>query len=483
MAQLSNGTYDLAAPEPVGDTATLLSRLRRRAQGMQVIVGFDFPIGVPLAYAERAGISSFVAALPQFGHGRWSEFYDPAEAQSEIAPERPFYPRVPGGTSQRDLVQGLGVKSMDDLYRACEVSQERPKACSLFWTLGAAQVGRAAISGWREVLVPALEQSAIRVAVWPFHGDLDAVLRDSDCVLAETYPAEACLHIGLRMGGWSKRRQSDRQLQGDGLLMWAAGRHEVHISPGLELAIRDGFSAHPTGEDQFDAVVGLMSMLEVVTGHRSDGAPGSSASPEVEGWILGQQANTSAFESVAHGARDTWRQVHGALKRLRRLDAQDGLDVDWAVPPPPRSGDNSGGKNMTQQQLLATAGEAAPVIEALLALEGEQGICLLPRTRCLSMRVDLNGIKVPMLNIFATGVHFSRKCPCLYIDGKSLREARGQQFLGRVRTRLVGDALWHVHKVDMQCQLDHAFSEGEIRAVLGFVRWLRDQISKPDGAA
>ena len=97
------------------------------------------------------------------------------------------------------------------------------------------------------------------------------------------------------------------------------------------------------------------------------------------------------------------------------------------------------------------------------------------------MRVDLNGIKVPMLNLFATGVNFSPKCPCLYIDGNSLRKAGGQQFLDRVHTRLVGDALWHVPKVDMQCQLDHALTAGEIRAVVEFVRWLRDEISKGGG--
>ena len=464
VARLSRGIYELTEPEPVGETADLLARLQRRAGGMPFVVGFDFPIGVPMAYAERAGITSFVAALPQFGHGRWSQFYDLAETRPEISLERPFYPRRAGGTSQRDLVQGLGVTSMDALYRRCEISEKRPRACSLFWTLGANQVGRAAISGWREVLTPALAHSAMSVAVWPFHGELPTLLAAHECVLVETYPAEACLHVGVPLGGWSKRRRADRQVQGRRLLDRAAERPEVRISPSLDEAIRDGFSDRGDGEDRFDAVIGLVSMLEVIGGRRRDGAPQPSAALTVEGWIFGQRADAAALSPVTEGDRD----------------------LDVGAQTLPGNGEDTGGKSanhMNRVRLLASAGDAAPLIAALLSLEGEGGILLLPRERCLSMRVNVGGDQVPMLNIFERGVHFSPHCPCLYIDGNVLRDRRGQDVLDVVHARLATDALWCLHKVDLQCPLDRAFSQDEISTVVGFVRRLRGLISKPVGAA
>jgi hypothetical protein len=295
VAQLSDGVYELFLPEPVGETASLLSRLQRRAQDGRFIVGFDFPIGVPLAYAQRAGVVSFMAELPKFGSGRWVRFYELAESNGDISLWRPFYPRpARKGVRQQALVDGLGVRSMEELLRVCERGADRADACSLFWTLGPNQVGRAAIAGWREVLVPALAQSAMGVAIWPFHGELHGLLQTSDCVLVETYPAEACLHIGLDPPGlgWKKGRQSDRQLQGTRLLKWAAARQGVSVSPALEAAILDGFSSDKWGEDRLDAVIGLMSMLEVVTGRRPDGAPGTPASRNVEGWIFGQSPGT-----------------------------------------------------------------------------------------------------------------------------------------------------------------------------------------------
>jgi len=290
VATSADGAYRLAVPEPVGETASLLSRLQRRAGGGPFVVGFDFPIGVPAAYARRAGITSFLEELPRFGHGRWARFYELGESSSDISLARPFYPRVPGGTSQAHLVRGLGVSSMAELYRVCERDDGRSSACSLFWTLGANQVGRGAISGWREVVAPALAQRELRVGVWPFHGDLRSLASTADCVLAETYPAEAYRHIGLDKTGWSKRRQVDRQRQGAKMLRWAAERPDAVILPELRTTLEHGFSSDASGEDPFDAVVGLMSMVDVVVGRRDDGAATVSAPLGVEGWILGQIA-------------------------------------------------------------------------------------------------------------------------------------------------------------------------------------------------
>ena len=454
VAELSAGVYELASPERVDDPGTLLSRLRHRSEGMQIVVGFDFPIGLPRAYVERAGIGSFIAALPKFGQREWLHFYELAETASEISVWRPFYPRRPGGTSHQDLVDGLGVDSMDDLLRACDRgTKHRPKACHLFWTLGANQVGRAALSGWREVICPALQSSSMDVAIWPFDGRLEELMGRADAILAETYPAEACRHLGIPLSGGSKRRQADRRHWGGQMLAWAAERQDVRLSSDLGAAVRDGFSGDPTGEDRFDAVVGLMSMLEVITGRRDEGVDASAAAMQVEGWIFGQQ---SGGETVPK------REKTVLSPKDPRLDA-------------------AGAGRMTRERLLSTARDAGPVFDALLALEGEESISFSPRQRCLSMRASAGGQEVPMMNLFERGTPLSRVSPCLYIDGNVQRDYRGHQHLEAVRRRLEHDYdLWRLTRVDMRCDLDHRFTEDEIRRLIGFARWLRDRIRAGD---
>lgn len=48
------------------------------------------------------------------------------------------------------------------------------------------------------------------------------------------------------------------------------------------------------GEDRFDAVVGLLGMLDVVLGNRRPGEPEDDTT-RIEGWILGQHSTTRAW--------------------------------------------------------------------------------------------------------------------------------------------------------------------------------------------
>ena len=108
---------------------------------------------------------------------------------SEISVQRPFYPFAPGQKRQAHLLSALGVDSIDDLRRECEKQQPgRRAACPLFWTLGANQVGKGAIIGWRDVLAPGLETGD--VLLWPFDGPLHELFQLGKIVIAETYPAE-----------------------------------------------------------------------------------------------------------------------------------------------------------------------------------------------------------------------------------------------------------------------------------------------------
>jgi hypothetical protein len=54
------------------------------------------------------------------------------------------------------------------------------------------------------------------------------------------------------------------------------------------MAIQDGFSSDTNGDDRFDAVVGLMSMIDVITGRCPEGNNGAPTELNVEGWILGR---------------------------------------------------------------------------------------------------------------------------------------------------------------------------------------------------
>jgi hypothetical protein len=284
-----DGHYEIALPVAAGDLQSLVARAVETAGTGQVLVGFDFPIGVPAAWAGMVGVGSFLDELPTFGHGEWNAFYEPAERADEISARRPFYPKRPGGTRRSDLWQGLGLSGWLDLFRKCELSREgRSAASPLFWILGGKQVGRAAIIGWRDVLAPAMRSLGSGLRIWPFAGPL-GTLTTGECVVVETYPADACLQIGLCAPGrgWSKRCQAHRTDQSK-QIMTVAAQLQLFLSEDLQRAILDGFGAHPDGEDPFDAIIGLIAMLKEISSAAPGRTPPDAEVQRLEGWIFGQ---------------------------------------------------------------------------------------------------------------------------------------------------------------------------------------------------
>jgi hypothetical protein len=254
------------------------------------LVGVDFPIGLPLAYAAATGIDSFTAALGSLGGALLPRFFDVAATPAEVGLGRPFYPARAGprGTAtRRHLTDGLGI-AFADLWRICERPfPGRPAAGTLFWLVGSQQVGRAALHGWRSVLQPARRPGG-GVALWPFDGELADLVARHPVTLAEAYPAEAARQFGFARGAWSKRRQPDRRRVGLALLDWAA-EHDVGWAADVEARVLDGFGPAPSGEDPFDAAVGLLGLLRVARGVQPAGpAALPAAAKTVEGWILGQ---------------------------------------------------------------------------------------------------------------------------------------------------------------------------------------------------
>lgn len=293
-ARRLDGRWIVDAPRAVVDCDAFVANVVAARSGPdRRLTGFDFPIGVPESYGLRTGFNHFRDLLENAGTGQWSDFFTVATSFNEVSLHRPFYPhRSNNGAKTAHLLEGLGVETIDDLRRRCDLpTPTRRAACALFWTLGPQQVGKAAISGWRDVVRPALAAGA---CVWPYDGSLSELSASGRPTVCETYPAEAYGHIGFRFGPReSKQRQSDRVSKAARIAEWAE-TNGVSFSETTSAVVKDGFGCSKAGEDPFDSLVGLLGMIEVVDGRRNEGPVASVPVRLWEGWILGQTPETGS---------------------------------------------------------------------------------------------------------------------------------------------------------------------------------------------
>ncbi|MCE2760480.1 MAG: hypothetical protein LW713_05480 [Acetobacteraceae bacterium] len=264
---------------------TLVGQLQKEARDKRVLAGFDFPIGVPAKWAEKRKLGSFPSFLDELAKDSESLFFKVAGSKHEISLKRPFYPATAkAGVKQEYLFQRLGFQSFSELRRTCEArADNRQPACPLFWTLGANQVGKGAISGWQKVVIPCVNGGA---RLWPFDGEL-GMESPNGLTIAETYPAEMYGWLGaesVRKAG--KRKQDARKAVANQILTWASLKG-VSIASPLQDIVKNGFGEKPEGEDPFDAFCGVCGMIEVALGCRHHGAPTDEAIRKHEGWILG----------------------------------------------------------------------------------------------------------------------------------------------------------------------------------------------------
>ncbi len=289
-----DGTHLLKTPRPVKTADRLLADLREEAgPEASILLGFDFPIGLPWKYARQIGQTSFLKLLPKLGALEWPEFYQPATSIEQVSLQRPFYPNKPGGSRQQDLIEALGVNDFNDLRRQCDLpTPYRRAAAAIFWTVGGQQVGKAAISGWQEVLARTVGQHPPSALIWPFNGQLATLLTPGSTVIAETYPAEYYIHLGLDLGRrdgqrkFGKRSQYSRAKNEPILRIWA-DNYALKFSPELAHQIAAGFGPRASGEDPFDAFIGVCGLLNLLLNDGVIYEPTQPHIQEMEGWILG----------------------------------------------------------------------------------------------------------------------------------------------------------------------------------------------------
>lgn len=275
--------WRMEAPCLVGAVPGFAEALR--GEGVPAALGLDLPLGVPRGYAAQrpeAGFLDFLRA--RAGDAR---FFTVNEALATIGLDAPFYPqRGVKGMTRASHASALGLAHADALHRWCDrATTTRPAGAPPFWTLGANQSGKAAITAWRDWLAPSLAAGA-PLAIWPFDGGLHSLLHPGRLAIAEVYPAEALRQLGLKLTG-SKRDQVARLALAEPLRAVLHGLH-VEPAPAALAMIREGFGADAAGEDRLDCTLGLLALIAVLDGARADVVPADDMVRRWEGWVLGQ---------------------------------------------------------------------------------------------------------------------------------------------------------------------------------------------------
>jgi hypothetical protein len=285
LARRGQGGWLAEAPRLVGEPAALIPALLE--EGAPVALGLDLPLGVPRAWAAGRAEADFPSLLR--GLADDPGFFEVGRTLADVSPARPFYPqRGVKGMTRLDHARALGLAAATDLSRHCDrATALRPAGAPVFWTLGANQSGKAAISAWRDWLAPALAAGA-PLALWPYAGPLHGLLAPGRVAIAEVYPAEALRQLGLRLAG-SKRAAAPR-IALAGALRAVMERLRVEPSPALAGMIGAGFGADAAGEDRLDCVLGLLNLIAVLDGARPDFVPDDPCIRRWEGWVLGQTA-------------------------------------------------------------------------------------------------------------------------------------------------------------------------------------------------
>ena len=285
-AKRSQTGWQIYAIEPVGMLHQFRQSLGDHAQDHSIWLGLDMPIGFLDRWYDGANVKDFKTLLSILKTPEWQNFFAVCQEPDEIHHHRPFYPNssgAKGSVKRSHLTKALGVSSFDALHRRCECpTHTRNAACPSFWTLGANQVGKGMLHGLKHLVLPGYGDG---FHIWPFSGDLETCTKSPGVTLIETYPGE--------IYGWldstSELTKSNQDSRQEYLhkLRDAARVKGIEIVAAVWDDIKDGFGPDHGKDDAFDALIGVMGLIEIAEGHRPEHLPKTPDILEREGWIVG----------------------------------------------------------------------------------------------------------------------------------------------------------------------------------------------------
>jgi len=278
------------AIEPVGMLTQFRQSLSDHSHDQTIWLGLDMPIGFVDCWYDGANIQDFKSLLRLLQTDQWNKFFDVCKSPDEICHQRPFYPKssgIKGSVKREHLVTALGLTDFRDLHRRCELAtKDRAAACPSFWTLAANQVGKAMLHGLENLIIPGTQDG---FNIWPFSGDLATCTAQSGVTLIETYPGE--IYGWLELSELTKSNQKSRALAVKQLLNHA-GQNAIGFSTSLTARIKTGFDREYGKDDAFDALVGVMGLIQIADGVRPEHLPSEPVIRNREGWIVGMDART-----------------------------------------------------------------------------------------------------------------------------------------------------------------------------------------------
>jgi hypothetical protein len=101
------------------------------------------------------------------------------------------------------------------------------------------QVGKTAISGWRDLLTQAPSDPNLDINIWPFSGSLAELYQPGASIVVETYHTEFYTHLGLSFSSSNRlcrRRCSDCKAFADLLISWGLA-HKIDLDPSMVHAL------------------------------------------------------------------------------------------------------------------------------------------------------------------------------------------------------------------------------------------------------
>jgi len=278
--------------------ATLLDEGDRWARRGPVLATFDVPLGIPDTYLAAAArllswrSSTFLDFLVHACSVR--DFFNGTALPADWKIERPFF-SVPVGDGGLRSFESAASQYGVNLYR---VIDRRTRAKTLFAKSGIpGTVGAATCALWQE-LGPRLAANR-SFKMWPFEGELDALLKSAPVVLGEVYPRAA--YATALIDGPTNGRPRLSVAKTDPLVRRSAVQsiQSVKWVRELEVEIEDRDYAE-ANEDDFDACLTAAALLRCVLEKLPMTCPIDS--PRVEGGILGTgSVNMALRERVFQG--------------------------------------------------------------------------------------------------------------------------------------------------------------------------------------